>query len=149
MILSRTAAAVCSARLACSSETMTSLNEIFWSPEANAVAFSLAEVMASSTRLIALLSASENETPAALGSAASGVGGVGALRVEIEESAESMPATAVITGIILAPSPRRGQNAAPAGAAAREKPGAQRSRQGPPTPRPDQLGRESRHRPRC
>src|SRR5713101_2297728 len=122
MILSRTADAACSARLACSSEIITSLNETSWLPEPNAFAFSFAEAIASSTRLSAALRALENATPgtpAALGSAGSGMAGTGELsRFEIEESADSTPATAVIIGIIFPSLPPFGQDAGLADVAA-------------------------------
>src|SRR5437899_7044893 len=126
MILSRTADAACSARLACSSEIITSLNEISWLPEANAFAFSFAEAIASSTRLSAALRALENAAPgapAALGSAGSGMAAAGALsRFEIEDSADNTPATAVIMGIIFPSLPPFGWGAGLVDVAASARP---------------------------
>jgi hypothetical protein len=79
-------------------------------PEANAFAFSFADEMASSARLSAALKAFENVapgTPLALGSIESvGAGPEVLVRLETEERAESTPATAVMSGIML-PSCRR------------------------------------------
>src|SRR5215469_8575416 len=122
MTLSRTAAAACSARFACSSEIITSLNEMLWSPDANAFAFPSAAATASLTRSNADLRASEN---AAAGVPASFNGEEAEpvlveLRssVEIEDSADSTPTAAVMSGIMLRPSGPVGRSAAPAGVAA-------------------------------
>src|SRR5215470_2630519 len=102
MILSRTAAAACSARFACSSDTMTSLNEISGLPDAKALAFSFAEEMASSRRWIAVLRASEKDAPGAPEAPESTACGDGTPdSEETDDSAEMTPATAVIMGIMV------------------------------------------------